>query len=198
MDKNKKLVVVIDPPWPFAKRKKGTKFGAGAEGHYPLMKITEIFKLFSLIGKLLSAKNCAMFIWSTNSHTKACMECIDYLDEFGFRFATLAFNWVKINKDGTPFKGPGSYTSSGEELCWLAVKGSMPPVEKLVDGIILAQREEHSKKPEEFFNRVQRIYPDNGDYEYLEIFSRKTRPGWTTIGNGISGKDIFDEIKEVF
>jgi N6-adenosine-specific RNA methylase IME4 len=39
----------------------------------------------------------------------------------------------------------------------------------------MAPRGEHSAKPEEVHDRIQRLCPG----PYLELFARKQRPGWT-------------------
>ena len=50
-----------------------------------------------------------------------------------------------------------------------------PEVPKLIE----APRREHSRKPDEFFDRVERLVAG----PYLDIFARERRPGWTSWGN---------------
>ena len=191
-----RVVYAIDPPWPFAKRKVGTKFGGGAENHYPLMKAGEILRLFKLIGDVTTVDNAAMFLWTTNSHLPLAIKCVEAAS--GFRYATVGFNWVKLNKDGSYFKGPGAYTAKGSELCLLAIKGSMPPTERLVSEIIAERKTEHSKKPEEARNRIERIFPLSTSTRHIELFSRQANHGWESFGNQTSGNDIFDDVKGLF
>lgn len=192
-----RIVIASDPPWHFNKRKTGTKFGGGASAQYPMMSDKEILRLHEVLGKEIAKaneENVAYFLWSTCSHTKLAMKCIDKME--GFRFATLAFNWVKINKDGTPWAGPGSYTGIGSELCWLAVKGSMPPVQKLVPQVILAPKGEHSEKPDEARRRIELMFSDST--RNIELFGRKSVKNWEVYGNQITKNDIFVDVENMF
>jgi len=42
-----------------------------------------------------------------------------------------------------------------------------------------APRREHSRKPDEAYERTQRLFAG----PYLELFGRETRPSWTVWGN---------------
>jgi len=53
------------------------------------------------------------------------------------------------------------------------------PNAKDVREIILAPVREHSRKPDEFFHRVERYC----DGPYLELFARERRPGWDAWGD---------------
>lgn len=196
----KKVVLYIDMPWNFATRKTGTKFGGGVTDKYPTMKPKEIKEFFKKLGEVVKADNAVGFFWCTHSHTKLLFECFSIMESYGWRFTSLGFNWVKINKDGSPFKGPGAVTGCGSELCWVITKGSMPPHEKLVAETLLAPRGKHSEKPEEIRLRIQRMYPlDKTQYDHVELFGRNAAiPGWRIFGNAINGKDIFDEMDTMF
>jgi N6-adenosine-specific RNA methylase IME4 len=50
----------------------------------------------------------------------------------------------------------------------------------------MAPRGRHSEKPEEVYNRIERLV----DGPYLELFARRERPGWTCLGHGIDGQDM--------
>jgi N6-adenosine-specific RNA methylase IME4 len=50
---------------------------------------------------------------------------------------------------------------------------------KDVREIILAPVREHSRKPDEFFRRVERYC----DGPYVELFARERRPGWDSWGD---------------
>jgi N6-adenosine-specific RNA methylase IME4 len=51
----------------------------------------------------------------------------------------------------------------------------------------------HSVKPEFFYDLVEKVSP--GDY--LEIFARKPRLGWTSLGNEITGRDIVEDLAKL-
>lgn len=59
-------------------------------------------------------------------------------------------------------------------------------VRKLPESVIVAPRRRHSEKPEELQDLIERVYPG---LRYLELFARRTRPGWTCRGLEIDDVD---------
>lgn len=186
-------VILIDPPWPYPNRNKGGSFGLGAIGHYNLMSIDDILETFKLID-LVASDNCAVFIWAVHPKMKELLSCIQELENNKFRYATCAFTWVKVNKDGTPFKGVGNYTGSNTEPLYLMVRGKMPVHEKLVQSVVLHPKMRHSQKPEQFQDLIERMYPTD-KYNHLEIFARRHRRHWKCLGIELDGMDIRDSLK---
>ena len=187
-------VILADPPWFYQPRNNYKKvpgtswFGGGAAEKYPLMTDEELLGMAPQI-KAVAEDNCAFFLWYTfprqpfaHGFLKAC----------GFRFSTVAFVWTKISKVGQPIAGPGYFTGSNCEPVMLGVKGSMPPIQKLVPSALLHPRlKPHSKKPEEIQDRIERMYPEA---KKLELFATRERQGWTCLGNGIDGRDIKESL----
>jgi N6-adenosine-specific RNA methylase IME4 len=61
------------------------------------------------------------------------------------------------------------------------------------DQVILAPRSQHSTKPEAAYAAIERVCPG----PYLELFARKTRPGWTVWGNEVAGNgQAFERAEE--
>jgi N6-adenosine-specific RNA methylase IME4 len=60
----------------------------------------------------------------------------------------------------------------------LARRGNCRRVTKDVRELIIAPRREHSRKPDEFFRRVERYCVG----PYLDLFSRTDREGWACWG----------------
>jgi N6-adenosine-specific RNA methylase IME4 len=178
-------------PWKYNSRKAGgerknkTKFGGGAEKHYSLMSDEEIFGLAPLINKI-AAPNCALFLWSVCPKLDVGIQT---LRTWGFRFCTVAFIWRKTTKDGSRLiYGPGYYTGSNAEQVLLGVRGSMRPVEKMIDQDVTAPRGEHSKKPEEVNRRISLMYPYANK---LELFATRPLHGWVTTGlNAPDGLEV--------
>ena len=72
--------------------------------------------------------------------------------------------------------------------CYFGRRGkTLKPSDRGVNQIIRAPLSKHSEKPEEAHARIERIYPD---LVKCEVFARKRRPGWYTIGNEIDGRDV--------
>ena len=171
-----------DPPWHYNSRKSGgerknkTKFGGGAQKHYPLMKDAELLAMRPLIDTL-AEPNSAMLMWVTFPRLDFGIEL---LKAWGFRYTTAAFHWVKLGKSGSPIYGPGYYTASNLESVLIGVRGSMPPDVKMMPSIIQHPRMEHSRKPDVFYEKARLLYPHG---RALEMFARRQRPGWDVWGN---------------
>jgi N6-adenosine-specific RNA methylase IME4 len=63
--------------------------------HYSLMKDKELMDFKSVIDDI-SEDNCIMFMWATMPKLDFA---IDLLKHWGFKYKTVAFNWIKTNKD---------------------------------------------------------------------------------------------------
>lgn len=166
--------ILMDPPWHFR-----TYSGATAVPQrtgvdpYPTMTFPE---LCALPVRELAAKNCALFMWVVDSHLE---ESLDLIFHWGFKFKTVAFVWEKLTINGLPKIGMGYWTRKQTEICLLATKGSPRRQDKGVRQLIQAQRREHSRKPDEIYERIERLVPG----PYMELFARQQWPGWDTWGN---------------
>jgi N6-adenosine-specific RNA methylase IME4 len=185
--------ILIDPPWP---ERGGGKIKRGADRHYNLMTLREIKTL--PIPKIAD-DNCHIYMWATNNYLE---HAFTILRGWGFRYITN-IAWVKSERTEIKGKqyfklqnpGLGQYVRGIHEICLFGTKGRLPY--KIENGkrqqaisVITAPRTEHSKKPIEIYNMIEKVsYPP-----YVEIFARNTRDGWTSIGNEIDGKDVFDWI----
>lgn len=173
-------VIYADPPWWYNQRQPGSKFGTGAN-KYSLMRTEDICRLPV---PPLAAANCALFMWATLPRLP---DALQVMEAWGFRYATTAFVWVKVNaNNGKYFAGPGNYTASNAEIVLLGVKGKMRPSAKLVPQVVAVPRTFHSAKPEEVANRIERMYAG----PYVELFARRYRPGWDCTGNQLDGQTL--------
>lgn len=73
---------------------------------------------------------------------------------WGFEYKTVAFVWVKQNRksDGL-FWGMGYWTRANAEICVLATKGHPHRANPGVHQVILSHIEQHSKKPDEVYEK---------------------------------------------
>jgi N6-adenosine-specific RNA methylase IME4 len=129
----------------------------------------------------LAAKDCALFMWVTFPTLR---EAMTVLDAWGFTYKTVAFVWIKENRQ-TPslFWGLGYWTRSNAEICVLATKGSPKRLSASVHQVILSRIEQHSKKPDETRDRIVQLM---GDVTRVELFARQAAPGWDVWGNEIT------------
>lgn len=89
-------VIYADPPWSYAQGGHGA-----AKNHYNTMTPEEIKRL--PVGAL-AADNAVLFIWATFPNLPQALETIQ---AWGFKYKTLAFNWVKLTRGGAAVLGPG-------------------------------------------------------------------------------------------
>lgn len=185
-------VITLDPPWPYDR----TSGQGVANKQYSLMTWDDLYALGPLI-KAVAAPDCAIFMWTT---APLLIETVDMVKAWRLRYVTKAFSWVKTYQDGGIFFGIGSYTASNTEDVWLLSNGTPKRKAKDVSQVvptaeetIVAPMGRHSKKPEEMQNRVERLLSG----PYLEIFSRRQRPGWTCIGNELDGLDIRESLARI-
>lgn len=171
-------IIYADPPWHYNDRRNNhTRFCGGAMAHYPTMKTKDIC---NLPVKDLADDNCILFLWATFP----CLpDALQVMKAWGFTYKTLGFSWIKTNKvNKKPFFGIGYYTKSNCEVCLLGVKGKIKPVSNKVSSVIIADREEHSKKPDIVRDKIVELF---GDLPRIELFARQKSLGWDSWGNEV-------------
>lgn len=123
------------------------------------------------VGKL-AAVDCALFLWIT---FPCIYEALDILNAWGFVYKTVAFVWVKQNRQSNGlFWGMGYWTRANAEFCILAIRGRPRRKSAGVHQVILSHVEVHSKKPDEVRERIVTLM---GDLPRIELFARQQTPG---------------------
>jgi N6-adenosine-specific RNA methylase IME4 len=126
--------------------------------------------------------NAHLYLWTTNGFMR---EAYDVADAWGFEIKTI-LTWTKVKGDdpGTPSMKTGYYFRGATEHCLFGVRGSLRlQTRRGVSTAILHPRLPHSVKPEVFYELVEECSPG----PYLELFARRTRPGWDVWGNEVQG-----------
>lgn len=125
----------------------------------------------------LAAEDCVLFLWIT---LPMLHEAWSVMEAWGFTYKTVAFVWIKRNRqsDGI-YWGMGYWTRANAELCLLATRGHPKRQAKNVHQVIISHVEEHSKKPEEARRRIEALM---GDVPRVELFARRYSPGWDVWG----------------
>lgn len=172
-------LIMADPPWRFTTRSSKGVTRKGAGGQYATMSLADIL---AMPVADLAADDCALWIWATNPMLP---QALQVMDAWGFTFKTGG-HWVKTTKHGKLAFGTGYLLRCAGEPYLIGTRGA-PKTAKNVRSVIMAQIREHSRKPDLAFSEAERWIPDA---RRLELFSRQSRPGWTTWGNE-AGK--FDE-----
>lgn len=169
-------VIYADPPWKYNTWRDGM---GTAEKHYPTMKVESIVEMQNII-KNISEKDCILFLWVT---FPCLLEGLKVMKEWGFKYKTCGFNWIKRNKvSDTWFFGMGHWTRANSELCLIGTKGTIKRKSNKVSQIIDTHIEEHSKKPNIVRGRIVELV---GDLPRIELFARQTSEGWDSWGNEV-------------
>lgn len=162
-------IIYADPSWHYTTWRDGS---GTAEKHYKTMKKEEIINMKDTIKKI-SEKDCILFLWVT---FPCLIEGLEVMKEWGFKYKTCGFNWVKKNKKSdTWFFGLGHWTRANSELCLLGKKGKIKRKSNKVSQVIDTHIEEHSKKPAVARDKIVELV---GDLPRIELFARQEVNGW--------------------
>ena len=166
-------LIVMDPPWPNM-----TRWTLTEHSRYPRMSEKQM-QLLPV--PLLAAERCVLLMWVCGHFTQSAVNLINH---WGFDLKGWAFVWLKLSKNNKPTwgYGPTWYPAKCTEHVLVAIKGKPPRTQSFVRDILVAQRREHSRKPEEFWEAVERWFGDTYPRR-LEMFARENRPGWDAWGN---------------
>jgi len=167
------VVLYADPPWKYGdsqavKGDFGTGTGA-ADGHYPTMSTAE---LRALDVPSIAAPDAVLFLWATSPLLE---DALSLCSAWGFKYKAQ-FVWDKVKHN------MGHYNSVRHELLLICTRGSCTPQNvKLFDSVQSIERTVHSRKPEQFREIIDTIYPHGNR---MEMFCRGDAPdGWTAWGN---------------
>lgn len=165
-------IIYADPPWQYENPPMGG-VNRSIENHYPTMTLEEIC---ALPVSEIASDDCLLYLWAT---APKLQECMSVIDAWGFSYRTC-FVWVKDKI------GMGYHARNQHELLLVAKKGEIPPppTSARVSSVIKGKRTEHSKKPEEFYELIESMYPE---LPKIELFSRNKREGWKNWGNQSDG-----------
>ena len=180
---NRKFTTILaDPPWQFQNRT-----GKVAPEHkrltrYETLKLDEIC---AMPVHSITTEEAHLYLWVPNA---LLLEGIQVLQAWGFKYKTNLI-WHKIRKDGGPDgRGVGFYFRNTTEMILFGVKGNMRTLQpgRSQVNIIKSMKQEHSRKPDEQYEIIESCSPP----DYLEIFGRGSRPGWTVFGNQADDYEI--------
>ncbi len=175
-------VVYVDFPWWYPTPTIGATYVNAAARVYPLMTDDDLlaFPLKSLV-----KPRGVVLMWATCPRLNFA---IRLGDAQGLTYKGVPFVWVKTNQDGTVMKAKGmnaAIVKPTTELVLGFTNGPCgpKPQDLSVCQVVLARRREHSRKPDEIYGLIERLYPGRSK---LELFARSTRDGWVSWGNETS------------
>lgn len=178
--------ILVDPPWSFRVWNRDTGSGRSAESHYPTMSMPDLLAM--PVGSL-AGPDCALFMWTC---WPTLPEALALGAAWGFKYKTVAFDWTKtrerahgkfVTLDDTRnwHMGMGYWTRANSEPCLLFTRGKPKRLSKGVRELIVAPVREHSRKPDEQYERIEQLVAG----PYLELFARHRRDGWSAWGNQV-------------
>ena len=169
-------VILADPAWDYRLYNEESGSSRAAAEHYPTLKLDEIC---ALPVSDLATEAAVLFLWTTAPHLQ---ESFQVLAAWGFEYKTHAV-WVKDKI------GLGYFIRGQHELLIIATRGDMPcplPANR-PPSVIAAPRREHSRKPDEAYELIERMYPE---LPKIELFARQARPSWAVWGNEIAAETL--------
>jgi len=170
---NKKhSVILADPSWQYNDKAMAGKRGSSFK--YPVMTVEEIAKLPV---QRIAKRNCILFLWATPPMIN---EALYVMKEWGFKYKTFGFVWIKRSKKGTTKIGMGSWTRANAEICLIGTRGKPKRKSASIRQIIESIPREHSRKPDEIYERIEKLV---GNVSRIELFARHRRKGWSSWGN---------------
>jgi N6-adenosine-specific RNA methylase IME4 len=119
---------------------------------------------------------------------------VTVMKAWGFKPSATFVIWMKLKKSAGKAQyqlitleelprwlhyGLGHTTRKNVEFLLLARRGNAKRLSKKVPEPLLSPVREHSRKPDDAYDRAMEYAAG----PYLELFSRESRPGWTTWGN---------------
>ena len=191
--------VVADPPWDYSRKlSRGGTSGyspvhpsrggnRGAANHYQTLSLDQLHQLplHEVVGE-----NAHLYLWTTGAFI---VEAHQLAESWGFSPKGV-IPWIKVKRNAAQHieqadgdlhaavrMGMGLYLRWASEFVVFAVKGKLPALRHDVNGVIFAERQAHSQKPDELYQLVKEVSPG----PRLELFARDHRPGYAVWGNEV-------------
>jgi N6-adenosine-specific RNA methylase IME4 len=167
--------ILADPPWKF-----DNMTGKVGPEHKRLFRYQTMTnqEIIELPVQSITDKVAHLYLWVPNALVGLGLQV---MEAWGFQYKTNLI-WYKVRKDGGPDRrGVGFYFRNVTEIVLFGIKGKMRTLDpgRSMPNIIISQKREHSRKPEELYPIIEQCSPS----PYLELFNRVPRDGWVCWGN---------------
>lgn len=171
-------VIMADCPWAFELRSERGE-AKSAQAQYACMSTDDIC---ALPVNQLARGDCWLWLWAT---FPMLGDGLRVLDAWGFRYVTGG-PWVKRGTSGKLAFGPGYVLRGNAEAFLLGRVGGPRTFSRSIRNVIEAPRGRHSEKPDAAYEAAEKLF---GPATRADLFSRRTRPGWTAWGHGVGTLD---------
>ena len=167
-------IVYADPPWAYNDNLFNSNTGivsGNAEQQYATMTQKELLDMDVV---RIVYNTALLFLWATGPLMPDAMQLGN---KWGFHFSHVSVVWNKTKPN------PGHYTVSQTELLLAFTRGGAKPR----DGhLFISKQICHSRKPEQIRRWIDSTWPR---VKKIELFARRTAPGWTSWGNEVDKHD---------
>lgn len=203
--KGKYRVIYADPPWRFDTYSDKGRSRA-ADNHYRVMGRDDLLAL--PVDQLAADNGCVLLLWTTSDQLGWAVSTLIPAWGFIYKSvgpvwlktkkplalatalsmtpgplcpeAVLADEPWAERIEQCLCLGLGYHFQQQVELCLVATTPKVPPRKPGgVRQVVAAPRREHSRKPDEVYDRIEARYPG----PYIELFSRTERAGWDCWGD---------------
>jgi N6-adenosine-specific RNA methylase IME4 len=161
--------IVIDPPWPMKKIEREVRPNQ-VEFDYPTMDYEQL-RAFRATFQRMTAKDCHVFMWTTQKFLPMALRLFE---DYEIKYV-LTMVWHK----------PGGFQPVGlpQYNCEFILYGRIGAPDfidtKAFDCCFVGARREHSRKPVEFYELIERVT----DGPRLDMFAREAHDGFAQFGN---------------
>jgi N6-adenosine-specific RNA methylase IME4 len=145
------------------------------ENHYPCGTVEEMAAL-----KPPMADDVVVFAWTSAPQLENSMTV---MRSWGLQYKSY-WGWDK------EIEGTGYWGRSRLELILIGTKGDKIPAPapgEQCPQLFRSRRREHSRKPDEVYEAIERLYPN---LVKLEMFARNPRTGWRSWGNELPNRTL--------
>jgi len=175
-------IIYADPPWAYNNKKTGGSMISGAESKYLTMTVNEIC---TLPIKNIAARNSVLFLWAT---VPLMPEAFQVMKTWGFRYKTM-ITWRKIMS-----LGMGYWFRGQCEHLLFGIRGHVMAFHLQEPNFIQTKVLQHSQKPDEFRQLIERATAKMPSRNRIELFARCNSEGWSVFGNQVENSISFMEV----
>lgn len=143
-----------------------------ADNHYPTSSVEEIM---ARDVASISADDCVLFLWAT---APMLQEAFQVMKAWGFTYKSQLI-WFKQRPGDA--RGTGYWFLNEHEILLVGTRGDIPApaLGTQVRSVFLAPVGEHSEKPDDQYEIIERYFPT---LPKIELNARRARDGWDAWG----------------
>lgn len=184
-------IVVSDNPWVFSDKLNMSSTKRGADANYSTLTTKELCNL--PVNQITDPDGSILALWTPSS---LLPQGLEILNAWGFVLKTT-YIWCKTKKEKNNKKitiddclsfGMGRTFRAAHEIALIGINntGIYKQLENRSQrSVSFAPNLKHSQKPEHLQDSLDLMFPlpKDGTINRVELFARRERKGWLTLGN---------------